>query len=191
MSKPRAARSSAGTPAPEHGDTQQQQQQQQQQQLSRNAGVPHSAIRQTGSEGRRRRRKAPSIQPSSNPPLPAVLHAHPAALRRAQRRRSATGAPRWWQGPPPPPHRSRCQAADVALRRHLPAPPKLPPHNPCARVPPSQHAQPSAEPVGGSQLPSPAPSGRGAAAPSSLQMSGEMTVTAFPCFQRASRSINN
>ena len=151
--------------------------QQQQQQLSRNAGVPHSAIRQTGSEGRRRRRKAPSIQPSSNPPLPAVLHAHPAALRRAQRRRSATGAPRWWQGPPPPPHRSRCQAADVALRRHLPAPPKLPPHNPCARVPPSQHAQPSAEPVGGSQLVPPPPPTRGAAAPSSRVSSLETGKT--------------
>jgi len=75
-----------------------------------------------------------------------------------------TSAPRWWQGPPPPPHRSRCQAADVALRRHLPTPPKLPPHNPCARVPPSQHAQPSAEPVGGSQLVPPPPPTRGAAA---------------------------
>ena len=92
------------------------------------------------------------------PPLPAVLHAHPAALRRAQRRRSATGAPVWpWQGPPPP-HRSRCRAPDIALRRQLPRDPYPSPAPPCARVPPSQHAQLPAEPAGGSQLPSPPPS---------------------------------
>ena len=62
--------------------------------------------RMPSSEGRGRRRKAPSIQPSSNPTLPAVLHAHSAALRRAQRRRSAMGAAVWPRQGPPPPHRS-------------------------------------------------------------------------------------
>ena len=71
------------------------------------------------------------------------------------------------------------------------ATPTLPPHTPCARVPSRRHGQPSPEPVGGTQLPSPAPSGRGAAAPSSLQMSGEMTVMAFLCFQRAASPIND
>jgi hypothetical protein len=54
--------------------------------------TPHSAIRQTRSEGRRRRRKAPSISPNSAPALPATLSVHSATLRSAQRRRSATGA---------------------------------------------------------------------------------------------------
>ena len=61
------------------------------------------AIRKMSSAGRGRRRKAPRISPSSAPPLSAALHAHHAALGRAQRRRSATGATIWpRQGPPPP-----------------------------------------------------------------------------------------
>ena len=58
-------------------------------------------------------------------------------------------------------------APDATLRRQLSRAPHPSPTPPCARGPPSRHAQPSAEPVCGAQLPSPTPSGRGAAAPSS------------------------
>ena len=70
-----------------------------------------------------------------------------------------------------PRHRHTGAAAERPMSRcggSSSATPTLPPHTPCARVPPARHAQPSAEPVGGSQLPSPPPAGRGAAAPSSL-----------------------
>ena len=84
------------------------------------------------SDGRRWRRKAPSIQPISNPPLPAALPAHPATLRRAQRHRSATGAAVWPRQGPAPPHRSggrrpapRCGGSSrtsPTLPLHTPAP---------------------------------------------------------------------
>ena len=60
---------------------------------ARNVSVDRSKrVQDTTVRCRGRRRKAPSISPSFAPPLPAVLYAHPTALRRAQRRRSATGA---------------------------------------------------------------------------------------------------
>ena len=97
--------------------------------------------------------------------------------RRHHRHREGEGAPPCPRRPPqapPPPHRSCRRAPDIALRRQLPRAPHPAPVPPCARVPPARHAQPSAEPVGGSQLPSPAPSRRGAAAPSSpLRTAGE------------------
>ena len=153
---------------PERGGKQQQQQQQQQ--LSHKESQWTRSERSVQeSEMRRWRRKAPSISPSSASPLPAVLHARYAALGRAQRRRCATRAtsrPR--QAPPPLHRRSSRRAPDATLRRQLPHTPYPNPVPSPARPPPARHAQPSAEPVGGSQLPSPPPAGRGAAAPSSL-----------------------
>jgi hypothetical protein len=54
------------------------------------------------------------LPPSSAPPLPAALHARPAALRRAHRRCSATGAA-VCPAPGQEPHHHRCDpaAADV------------------------------------------------------------------------------
>ena len=90
------------------------------------------AERMLSSAGRGRRRKAPSISPSSAPALPAVLHAHHAALRRAQCRRTATGAAVWPRQGPPPPYRSaggrptpRCGGSSrtsPTLAPRLPAP---------------------------------------------------------------------
>ena len=89
-------------------------------------------IRTISSAGRGWRRKAPSISPSSAPALPAVLHAHHAALRRAQCRRTATGAAVWPRQGPPPPYRSaggrptpRCGGSSrtsPTLAPRLPAP---------------------------------------------------------------------
>ena len=121
-------RSSTGTLAPVNGDTQQQHQQH----LSHNGRAPHTRSRKMRSAGRGRRRKAPSISPSSAPPLPAVLHAHHAALRRAQLRRCATGAAVGLRQGPAPPHRSagersapRCggsSRANPTLPQRPPAP---------------------------------------------------------------------
>ena len=76
------------------------------------------------SASRGRRRKAPSTQPSSAPPMPACPSAHPAALQRAQRRRSATGAAVWPRQGPAAPHRApagaRRHAAVAAPARALP-----------------------------------------------------------------------
>ena len=91
-------------------------------------------MRTMSSAGRGRRRKAPSISPSSAPALSIVLHACHAALRRAQRRRSAMGAAVWPRQGPPPPHRS-ARAPDATLRRQLPREPypsPLPPLRPRA-----------------------------------------------------------
>jgi hypothetical protein len=74
----------------------------------------------------------------------------------------------------------RQRAPDDTLRWQLLREPYPSAPPPCAHVPTSQHAQLSTEPAGGSQLPSLPPAAWGAAAPSSLQMSGEMAVTAFP-----------
>ena len=55
-------------------------------------------------------------------------------------------------------HRHAGAAAERAISRcgrQLPRAPYPNPTPPCARVPPSRHTQPSAEPVGGAQLPSP------------------------------------
>jgi len=88
--------------------------------------------RMLSTAGRGRRRKAPSISPSSAPPLPSVLHAHHAALRRAQLRRCATGAAVGLRQGPAPPHRSagegsapRCggsSRANPTLPQRTPAP---------------------------------------------------------------------
>ena len=85
-------------------------------------------------------------------------NAHASASGRTRR---ATRKRVWWcrQTPAPPVrgkahhhHTGARRAADAVLRRQLPrAPPYLRTH-PCARVPSRQHAQPSAEPVGGAQL---------------------------------------
>ena len=121
-------RSSTGTLAPVNGDTQQQHQQH----LSHNGRAPHTRSRKMSTAGRGRRRKAPSISPSSAPPLPSVLHAHHAALRRAQLRRCATGAAVGLRQGPAPPHRSagegsapRCggsSRANPTLPQRTPAP---------------------------------------------------------------------
>ena len=125
-------------------------------------------IKSTRVRLRRWRRKAPSIQRSSNPPLHAVLHAGHGPIGRAQRHHSATGAthrPR--QG-----HRHRTGAAAGVRRRAAAAAPTRPslpyPAPPRARVPSGRYAQLSAEPADGSQLLPPRPPARGAAAPSSL-----------------------
>lgn len=62
----------------------------------------------------------------------------------------------------------RRRAPDAMLRRQLSHEPYPSAPPPCARVPSGRHAQPSAEPADGSQLPPPPPPTRGAAAPSSL-----------------------
>ena len=85
--------------------------------------------------GRGRRQKAPSISPSSNPPLPAALPAHLAALRRAHHRRCATGAAVWPRQGPPPPHRSQ-RAPDIAPAAA--APDRPPPY-----LPTSPHSRPA------------------------------------------------
>ena len=125
-------------------------------------------IRTISSAGRGWRRKAPSISPSSAPALPAVLHAHHAALRRAQCRRTATGAAVWPRQGPPPPYRSaggrptpRCGGSSrtsPTLAPRLPAP---------TPRPVGTHRPASAEPADGAQLPPPPPPARGATAPSS------------------------
>ena len=95
---------------------------------------------------------------------------------------------------PPPPHSAaerqltrgvemrrregwrRAAPSDGTLRRqllHEPYPSAPPPR---AHVPSNQHAQPSAEPVDGSQLPSPPPPAWGAAAPSSPPSPGFLPV---------------
>jgi hypothetical protein len=72
--------------------------------------------RMLSSAGRGRRRKAPSISPSFAPPLPAVLHAHPTAPRRAQRH----GRRRRAAARPAAATQERRRAPDDTLRRQLP-----------------------------------------------------------------------
>ena len=131
---------------------------------------------------------------ATHPPLP-VTQQHRPSCRRS--RDTADSEPEVARAAQPQPRRQEgraspaTQAPGIAWRWQLPHQPYPTAAHPLARVPSRRHPQPSAEPVGGAQLASPPPPGRGATAPSSLQMSGEMTVTAFPCFQRATSPIND
>ena len=126
------------------------------------------AERMLSSAGRGRRRKAPSISPQLRPAAacrPARLPCDPPTRaappqRHGRRRMTAARTAAAAQ--------ERRRAPDAMLRRQLSHEPYPSAPPPCARVPSGRHAQPSAEPAGGSQLPPPPPPTRGAAAPSSL-----------------------
>ena len=152
----------------------------QQQQLSQKVSAKHSvrAVHES---------VIPKVAPKGTKhaaQLEPTTACRPARIRRGPPTRAA----------PPQRHRRRRMAAaraatttqerqrapDDTLRWQLLREPYPSAPPPCAHVPTSQHAQLSTEPAGGSQLPSLPPAARGAAAPSSLQMSGEMAVTAFP-----------
>ena len=123
--------------------------------------------RMPSSAGRGRRRKAPSSRPAPPrrclPPFP-----YPPPPSDARSAAAAPRAPPYDRGKAAAATQERRLAPDGTLRRQLSRAPHPSPTPPCARVPPSRHAQPSAEPADGSQLPSPPPPARGAAAPPSL-----------------------
>ena len=112
----------------------------------------------SGNENAKQRRprtapKGTKLPPSSAPPMPACLLAHPAALQRAQRRHSATGAAVWPRQGPPQPYRSASGRSTPCCGGSSRTSPTLAPRPPApASRPDSMHSYPPSRRTGRSYL---------------------------------------